>query len=127
MNIKDKLRLLRQSTSLFMCRDLVVQSYNVEIDLQQSEAKRYSKKVIVDLHSQIMERLNFANLVHVNSETGIIQPIKEIGEVLEKTPTYFHIDATQGFGTLNDELRNTKYDMLSVTAHKLGGLTAEPS
>lgn len=62
MNIKDKLRLLRQSTSLFMCRDLVVQSYNVEIDLQQSEAKRYSKKVIVDLHSQIMERLNSANL-----------------------------------------------------------------
>lgn len=50
------------STPLFMCRDLVVQSYNTEIDLQRSEAKRYSERVIVDLHSQIMERLNSANL-----------------------------------------------------------------
>ena len=50
------------STPLFMCRDLVVQSYDAEMDLQRSEAKRYSERVIVDLHSQIMERLNSANL-----------------------------------------------------------------
>lgn len=50
------------STPLFMCRDLVVQSYDAEMDSQRSEAKRYSERVIVDLHSQIMERLNSANL-----------------------------------------------------------------
>lgn len=61
------------------------------------------------------------SVMHVNSETGIIQPIREIGDALSSTPTYFHVDATQGFGKLNDELRNTKYDMLSITAHKLGG------
>ena len=61
------------------------------------------------------------SMMHVNSETGIIQPIEEIGAALEKTKTYFHVDATQGFGKLNDSLRNTKYDMLSITAHKLGG------
>lgn len=42
-------------------------------------------------------------------------------EALSKTKTYFHVDATQGFGKLNGSLRNTKYNMLSITAHKLGG------
>ena len=60
-------------------------------------------------------------MMHVNSETGIIQPIKEIGEALSQTDTFFHVDATQGFGKLNDTIRNTIFDMMSITAHKLGG------
>ncbi len=71
--------------------------------------------------SLITEKTLFVSMMHVNSETGIIQPIQEVGDELAKTSIYFHVDATQGFGKLNDALRNTKYDMLSVTAHKLGG------
>lgn len=82
------------------------------------ETGRIKPQQILEL---VTDKTLLVSLMHVNSETGIIQPIKEVGEALEKTPTYFHIDATQGFGKLNDELRNTKYDMLSVTAHKLGG------
>ena len=55
------------------------------------------------------------------SETGVIQPIEEVGAALAGTKTYFHVDATQGFGKLNGSLRNAKYNMLSITAHKLGG------
>lgn len=46
------------ATPLFMCRDLVVKSYNSEINLQQSEAKKYSEQVIFALHQQIIERLS---------------------------------------------------------------------
>ena len=74
---------------------------------------------------QIMERVTdktlLVSLMHVNSETGIIQPVEEVGEALSHTSTFFHIDATQSFGKLNDTLRKTKYHMLSATAHKLGG------
>lgn len=73
---------------------------------------------ILDL---VTEKTLLVSVMHVNSETGIIQPIEEIGAALTGTQTYFHIDATQGFGKLNDSLRHTKYDMLSITAHKLGG------
>lgn len=69
----------------------------------------------------VTDKTLLVSMMHVNSETGIIQPIQEVGEALAKTSTYFHVDATQGFGKLNDELRKTKYDMLSITAHKLGG------
>ncbi len=50
------------STPLFMCRELVIQSYDAELDYQKSEAKRYSDRVVVDLHKQIMERLTASEL-----------------------------------------------------------------
>ena len=74
-----------------------------------------------DILNRVTEKTLLVSMMHVNSETGIIQPIEEVGEALDGTPVYFHIDATQGFGKLNDALRRTKYDMLSMTAHKLGG------
>ena len=79
---------------------------------------RIKPEQILDL---VTDKTLLVSMMHVNSETGIIQPIQEIGDSLSKTSTYFHVDATQGFGKLNDELRKTKYDMLSITAHKLGG------
>lgn len=74
---------------------------------------------------QILERVTdktlLVSVMHVNSETGIIQPVRAIGDALSDSPVYFHVDATQSFGKLNEELRQVKCDMLSVTAHKLGG------
>ena len=61
------------------------------------------------------------SLMHVNNETGIIQPVREIGNKLMETNVLFHIDATQSFGKLVDELRETPYNMLSMSAHKIGG------
>lgn len=61
------------------------------------------------------------SVMHINSETGIIQPVEEIGQALAETNVYFHVDATQSFGKLNERIRQMKYDMLSFTAHKFGG------
>ena len=79
---------------------------------------RIKSEQILDL---VTDKTLLVSMMHVNSETGIIQPIEEVGAALAETKTYFHVDATQGFGKLNDSLRNTKYNMLSITAHKLGG------
>ena len=46
---------------------------------------------------------------------------REIGDFLLDKDVFFHVDATQSFGKLVDELRSLKYDMLSMSAHKLGG------
>ena len=59
--------------------------------------------------------------MHANNETGVIQPVKEIGEALSERGVLFHIDATQTVGKLVPELRELKYDMLSLSAHKLSG------
>lgn len=74
-----------------------------------------------DVLGRVRKDTLLVSIMHVNNETGIIQPVKEIGDELAKRNTLFHIDATQSFGKLVDELRNIKYDMLSISAHKFGG------
>lgn len=61
------------------------------------------------------------SLMHVNNETGIIQPVKEIGDYLRETKTLFHIDATQSCGKLIEEIRDLHYDLMSISAHKMHG------
>ena len=61
------------------------------------------------------------SVMHVNNETGIIQPVTELGNYLADKDILFHVDATQSFGKLVDELRMLKYDMLSMSAHKISG------
>lgn len=74
-----------------------------------------------DIINKIRDDTLLVSIMHVNNETGVIQPVKEIGERLAELGIYFHIDATQSCGKLIEELRNLKYDMLSFSAHKLYG------
>lgn len=66
------------ATPLFMCRSLVVQSYESEQSLRQSDAKLYSGRIIMELHRQILERLSDCELS--DSERQIVQDI--LDEVL---------------------------------------------
>lgn len=74
-----------------------------------------------ELLSKVRDDTLLVSVMHVNNETGIIQPVREIGSELSKPGVLFHIDAAQSFGKLVDELRETKYDMLSAGAHKMYG------
>lgn len=76
---------------------------------------------VEDIVSRIQDKTALVSVMYVNSETGIIQPVQELGKILESKSVYFHIDATQALGKLNNEIRHTKYDMMSMTAHKIGG------
>ena len=76
---------------------------------------------VEDIVSRIQDKTALVSVMYVNSETGIIQPVQKLGKILESKGVYFHIDATQALGKLNNEIRHTKYDMMSMTAHKIGG------
>lgn len=73
----------------------------------------------------VIERVNESTLLvaiqHVNNETGIIQPVKEIGDVLKEKDVLFHIDATQSCGKLVDEVKVLNYSTLAFSAHKFSG------
>ncbi len=59
------------------------------------------------------------SVMHVNNETGVIQPIDEIIEVLKRHEAYFHCDAAQGFGKDIDQLQNSRIDLISISGHKI--------
>ncbi|MFT3783692.1 MAG: cysteine desulfurase DndA [Nibricoccus sp.] len=61
------------------------------------------------------------SVMHVNNETGVVQPIDEIASTLVGHETYFHVDAAQGFGKTLPALSNTRLDFISVSAHKIYG------
>lgn len=74
-----------------------------------------------ELLNRVRDDTLLVSVMHVNNETGMIQPVQEIGEILATRDVLFHVDATQSCGKLVNELRNLKYNMLSFSAHKLRG------
>lgn len=76
---------------------------------------------VKELLEQVRKDTLLVSVMHANNETGIIQPVKEIGNALAKQEVLFHIDAAQSFGKLVDELREIHYDLLSASAHKMYG------
>lgn len=76
---------------------------------------------VQEILDKVRDDTLLVSIMHVNNETGIIQPVVELGSELEKRNVLFHVDATQSCGKLVDEIRNLKYNMLSFSAHKLKG------
>ena len=69
------------------------------------------------LRAAIDDQTTLISIMAVNNETGTIMPIEEIGRL--KGRAVFHTDAVQGFGKVN--LKNTRADLISVSAHKIHG------
>lgn len=74
-----------------------------------------------DIKNLVRKDTLLVSVMHINNETGIVQPVKEVGEYLVSNKILFHVDATQSFGKLVDELKTLQYDILSMSAHKIGG------
>lgn len=96
-----------------------LQADGFDVDFVDPET---SGRIDVELvKSLVREDTLLVSVMHVNNETGIIQPVQELGEYLAEKKVLFHIDATQSCGKLVDELRCLKYDMMSISAHKMHG------
>ena len=98
-------------------KHLQQEGFDVDI-IKPDETGAVSANEIIGL---VRDDTLLVSVMHVNNETGIIQPIREIGEYLDEKDTFFHIDATQSFGKLVNELKSIKYNMLSMSAHKICG------
>ncbi|WP_462171617.1 cysteine desulfurase DndA [Pseudoalteromonas xiamenensis] len=73
----------------------------------------------IQLRHLLSDDTVLVSIMHVNNETGCIQPIKEICEILAEHETYFHVDAAQSYGKLSDDLSNTRIDLISASGHKV--------
>ena len=59
------------------------------------------------------------SIMHVNNETGVLQPVAAIAETIGDHPAFFHVDAAQGFGKEIPALQHPRIDMISVSGHKI--------
>ena len=73
------------------------------------------------LKAAIKDNTILVSVMSVNNETGAINPIKEIGELLKNYPKIaFHVDMTQAIGKVDIPLENI--DLFSFAGHKIHGL-----
>lgn len=56
-----------------------------------------------------------------NNETGVIQPIKDITALVHAAGGIMHTDAVQAFGKINVDISTLNVDLITVSAHKIGG------
>jgi cysteine desulfurase len=61
------------------------------------------------------------SIMHVNNETGVVQPLDEIATVLQGHDAYMHVDAAQSFGKILPALRNPRVELIGISAHKIYG------
>jgi cysteine desulfurase len=69
----------------------------------------------------VREDTLLVSVMHVNNETGVVQPIREISEQLAGKSVYLHTDAAQGFAKESAALRDERIDLISISAHKISG------
>ncbi len=75
---------------------------------------------LADLESAITQDTAVVSLMWANNETGVLFPVKEIGEICRSRDLLFHCDAVQAAGKIEIDMPNVQADYLSLTGHKLG-------
>lgn len=79
---------------------------------------------VVEAHtvrSFITDKTALVSVMWASNETGMIFPIKEIGEICKEKGVLFHSDAVQAIGKIPVDLQSVHVDFVSMSAHKFHG------
>lgn len=74
---------------------------------------------IDDLKNALTDKTKLVSIIMVNNETGTIQPMEQICEVVAESSAQLHIDAVQAFKQLPVNVETLKCDFLTLSGHKL--------
>lgn len=76
----------------------------------------------VELESLLSShQLALVSVMTANNETGVIQPVAEIGALCHKADVRFHTDAAQATGKIRFRVDECEIDLATLAAHKMGG------
>jgi cysteine desulfurase len=75
----------------------------------------------MDIRRAIRPETRLISVMLANNETGVLQPVEEIGKIAGETGIFFHIDAVQGAGKVEFDVRRFGCHLCSISAHKMHG------
>lgn len=74
------------------------------------------------LEDSLSNDTTLVSVMLANNETGVIFPIERIAEVVKrKSRALVHVDAVNAVGKIPISMRDSRIDLMSISAHKLGG------
>src|SRR5450631_4161396 len=74
-----------------------------------------------DVRRAIRPGTKLVSIIFANNETGVLQAVNEIGKIATEADVYFHTDAVQAAGKVPIDVKDTRCDLLTLTAHKMYG------
>ena len=74
-----------------------------------------------DILRAIRPETRLISVMLANNETGVIQPVEQIGRIATDTGVFFHIDGVQGAGKIAIDVRKIGCHLFSISAHKMHG------
>ncbi|HEU5231773.1 MAG TPA: cysteine desulfurase family protein [Terriglobales bacterium] len=74
-----------------------------------------------ELRKALRAKTKLISIMMANNETGVIEPVEEIGRAAAEADVYFHTDAVQAAGKIPVDLKKIGCDLLSISAHKFHG------
>jgi cysteine desulfurase len=72
-----------------------------------------------DVRRALRPNTRLITIMMANNETGVLQPVEEIGKVVAEADVYFHTDAVQATGKVAIDVRRIGCDLLSISGHKM--------
>ncbi len=91
--------------------------FEVTLIKPQSDGQVSSRAMIDAMRPDTL----LVSLMHVNNETGIVQPIDEVAQEAQSKGIWMHVDAAQGFARDIERLRHPGIISMSVSGHKIFG------
>ncbi len=76
---------------------------------------------LITLQQALRSDTILVSIMHVNNETGVVQNIKAIGDLVHAQGSYFHVDAVQSVSKELIDLADWPVDLMSFSAHKVYG------
>ncbi|MDH4232334.1 MAG: cysteine desulfurase, partial [Nitrospirota bacterium] len=74
-----------------------------------------------ELSKAVKKNTFLISIMHANNETGVLQPIEELGAIAKRHGIVFHVDAAQSIGKSYFTLNASPVDMLTLVPHKFYG------
>jgi cysteine desulfurase len=72
-----------------------------------------------DLRRALRSNTKLVTIMFANNETGVIQPVEEIGKICAEADVYFHTDAVQAAAKVPIRVKEIECDLLSISGHKI--------
>jgi cysteine desulfurase len=72
-----------------------------------------------DVRRAMRPNTKLISIMMANNETGVLQPVEEIGKIAAEADVYFHTDAVQAAGKVSVDVNRIGCDALSISGHKM--------
>ncbi len=108
---------IEHKATLACCEALIAEGFDVSFVVPAADGRIVPEAIAAALRPDTL----LVSVMHINNETGVMQPVDSIADLAAEHGVLLHVDAAQSAGKFRIDLDAVPIDMLSVSAHKFYG------